>query len=122
MVWRSMVRCRLLPPALISAVAIAVASPGAAGAATTCRPPPYPGQGYFTALSTSGVSCSTGAAIARAYYRCRLRNGGVTGRCRGRVNNFTCREVRHAIPTEIDALVTCRRGRQTVIHAFQQNI
>lgn len=117
-----MVRRRLVLAALMSGVVIAMACPGAAGAAATCRPPTYPGQGYFTSLKTSGVSCATGSAIARGYYRCRLRDGGPTGRCHARLYGFTCHEVRHSVPTEIDGRVNCQRGRQTVIHTYQQNL
>lgn len=87
----------------------------------TCRPPRYPGLGYFTSLTVTHVSCATGVRIAIHYYRCRLRQGGVRGRCSGGVDGFRCRETRVSIPTEIDARVTCKRGRTTVVHTYQQN-
>jgi hypothetical protein len=85
-----------------------------------CSTPRYPGSGYFTSLSVSGVSCATGRRVMLAYYRCRLRHGRA-GRCHSRVLGYTCNETRNAIPTEINARVTCRLGRRTVIHTYQQN-
>jgi hypothetical protein len=98
-----------------------VASGATASASAACSPPKYPGVGYFTSLSVSGVSCHTGAAVAKGYYRCRLRHGGVKGRCTERIYGFTCQERRMSIPTEIDARVTCVRGRASVVHTYQQD-
>jgi hypothetical protein len=92
-----------------------------AHAAQVCATPKYPGAGYFTSLSVKRVSCSTGRSVARAYYRCRTRTGPA-GRCRRRVLGYRCRERRNAIPTEIDARVTCRRGARRVVHTYQQDV
>ena len=110
---------------LAAAAAVAVGA-GAAGAATahaarTCSPPRYPGSGYFTSLSVRGTSCATGRRVALAWYRCRVRSGGPTGRCHSRVLGYSCRERRTSIPTEIDARVTCRRSGATVVHTYQQD-
>ena len=99
----------------------AVASPATAVSSRPCPPPRYPGLGYFTSLTVSGgATCSAGGKVAVAYYHCRLRGGGVAGRCHGKVDGYTCGELRHAIPTEIDARVTCRKGRLTIVHTYQQ--
>jgi hypothetical protein len=99
-------------------------SAGAAGpiadAARTCSPPRYPGSGYFTSLTVNGASCATGRKLMLAYYRCRLRHGRA-GRCHSRVLGYRCTETRNAIPTEINARVTCRLGRRTIVHTYQQN-
>ena len=100
-------------------LAIIVALPGAAHAAT-CSNPKYPGSGYFTSLKVTKVSCSTGKKVAIAYYKCRLKHG-VKGRCTSRVLGYTCKEKRTSIPTEIDARVTCKRGSKKVEHSYQQN-
>jgi hypothetical protein len=88
--------------------------------ARACSVPKYPGLGYFTTLSVSGTSCSTGDKVAFAYYRCRLRHGKA-GTCHGGVLGFSCREQRNSIPTEIEARVTCRKGSATVVHTYQQD-
>jgi hypothetical protein len=113
---------------LISAAAAsagAVASPPAvatsSSAARSCKPPDYPGSGYFTSLSVKNTSCAKGGALAVAYYRCRTENGKA-GRCKRKVNGYRCTEKRNAIATEIDALVRCRRGAKRVTHTYQQNL
>ena len=67
-----------IPSALLSVVVALTVSAGAsaspiASAAKTCTPPKYPGSGYFTSLSVTGTSCSTGSKIAKDYYKCRTR-------------------------------------------------
>ena len=102
------------------AAAVACALPSAARAAT-CHPPSYPGSGYFTSLTVHGTSCATGKKLALAYRRCRIRHGGVKGRCPGGVMGYACKERRNSIPTEIDAEVTCTRGARKIVHTYQQN-
>jgi hypothetical protein len=102
-------------------VTTSAAGPVAHEATHNCSTPKYPGLGYFTSLSVSGTSCSTGSKVAIAYYHCRIRHGAA-GRCSGGVLGFSCSERRNSIPTEIDARVTCRRQHATVIHTFQQDI
>jgi hypothetical protein len=99
----------------------AAARPVALAAATNCPPPKYPGTGYFSSLSVSGTSCSTGRKLVVSYYRCRLKHGAA-GKCTGTVEGFTCSEKRESIPTEIDARVTCHRHKATVVHTYQQDL
>jgi hypothetical protein len=109
---------------VIAALAIAATSAAAqhsAHAARACKPPRYPGSGYFTSLSVSHVGCATGRRVTLAYYRCRTRSGPA-GRCHSTVLHYRCRERRNSIPTEIDARVTCRRGHRTVTHSYQQDL
>ena len=116
-----------IPSALLSVVVALTVSAGAsagpiASAAKTCTPPKYPGSGYFTSLSVTGTSCSTGSKIAKDYYKCRIRSGGAKGRCTKKVDGYSCKETRNAIATEINAKVTCKKGRATVKHSYQQNL
>ena len=78
------------------------------------------GPTYVTALSTTGVSCATGQQVVRAYYRCRIRNGGKKGRCTSRVEGFRCTETRESIPTQFDARVRCTKGSDRVNHSYTQ--
>ena len=115
-----------IPSALLSVVVALTVSAGAsaspiASAAKTCTPPKDPGSGYFTSLSVTGTSCSTGSKIAKDYYNCRLKNG-VKGRCVKKVDGYSCRETRESIATEINARVTCKKGKATVKHSYQQNL
>ena len=115
-----------IPSGLLSvAVALTLTAGASAGpvasAAKTCTPPQYPGSGYFTSLSVTGTSCATGSKIAKAYYKCRTAKGP-SGRCSKRVSGYTCKETRKAIATEINAKVSCKKGRATVKHSYQQNL
>lgn len=110
---------------LTLALAALAATPATAGtptasAARTCKPPDYPGSGYFTSLSVKGVTCATGRKVTLAHYRCRTRTSR-TGRCRRDVLRYTCRETRESIPTEINGRVSCRRGSKRVTYTYQQN-
>jgi len=87
----------------------------------TCRPPRYPGSGYFTALDVTRVGCSTGSRVALGHYRCRIRDGA-RGRCRSRVQGYRCSERRRSVSTELNAVVTCRRGDRRVRFGYQQNL
>lgn len=102
----------------------AAANPAGAGpvahAAQACKPPRYPGTGYFTSLNVKHARCPTGKRLALAYYRCRTRRSR-SGHCHHRVLHFRCHERRTSIPTEIDARVTCLRGERVVVHTYQQN-
>jgi hypothetical protein len=118
------IRWRILPAliaiaASVSARTTASANP-VAQTARTCPAPKYPGLGYFTSLTVSGVGCATGSKLAIAYYHCRTRSG-LAGSCHSSVLGFSCHEQRNSIPTEIDARVTCRRHNQTVTHTYQQD-
>ena len=104
---------------LIAALALLVALPASAQAAT-CTPPKYPGSGYFTSLKATKVSCSEASRVAVAFHKCRTKNG-VKGRCSSRVRSFSCRETRTTISTEINGRVTCTRGSRKVQLTYQQN-
>jgi hypothetical protein len=116
--WWMLAALLTLSPAA-SVTASASASP-VADVARTCSPPKYPGLGYFTSLTVSGTSCSTGSKLVFAYYKCRTHYGR-KGTCHSSVLGFSCHEVRRSIPTEIDARVTCKHGSETVIHTYQQD-
>jgi hypothetical protein len=103
-----------------SVPASAAAADATARAAANCRPPRYPGSGYFTSLRVTRVGCSTGSSVATSHYRCRVR-GGAEGRCRSRVRGYRCSERRRSVSTEFNAVVTCRRGDRRVVFSYQQN-
>jgi hypothetical protein len=111
----------LLTLLALSALLAVQATASAARAPRICDEPKYPGEGYFTSLTVTGVSCATGSKLALAYYRCRVRAGGRKGRCTQKVLGYSCTEKRNSIPTEIDARVTCRRAGRTITHTYQQN-
>jgi hypothetical protein len=115
-----------IPSALLSVIVALTVAAGAsaspiASASATCTPPKYPGSGYFTSLSVTKTSCSTGAKVAKAYYKCRTAKGP-SGRCTKKVSGYACKEKRRSTSIEIDATVTCKKGKATVKHSYQQNL
>lgn len=113
---------------ILLALAFASAGAGAgagatpvAAAATSCKPPKYPGEGYFTSLAVTNASCTRGSKLALAFYRCRTKNGR-KGRCTKKVLGFSCTEKRTSIPTEINGRVTCKNGSVRIVHTYQQNL
>jgi hypothetical protein len=115
----------MLRPVFVAAglaAAMALGSTAAAQptatAARSCKPPRYPGQGYFTSLQVAHVSCATGRSITLAHYRCRIKHGR-KGRCAS-VRGYRCSEVRRSIATEFTSRVTCKRGAKRVIYTYEQ--
>ena len=100
--------------------AVVVATAPAPAHAATCKPPTYPGSGYFISLKVTKVSCATGKSVALAFHKCRTKHG-ISGRCTSRVKGYSCRESRQTIATEIDGTVTCRNGSKKVVLKYQQN-
>ena len=122
----SLINPRLLRAAAVSA-GLAVAGLGGTASsalARTCSAPKYPGNGYFTSLKVTGVSCSSGKKVALAHYRCRVKKG-VQGKCSSRVNGMRCTESRPSsgrTPAEYNARVTCKSGSKKVVVTYQQNL
>jgi hypothetical protein len=131
----------LTSPRLLRAIAVSAclavggfagASSPAVAATKTCKagstkyPNANPG-GYFTSLKVTNTSCSSGAKLMLAYYKCRRAHGqGVEGRCKAsKVNGYKCTEKRPASGnngTEFNATVTCKTGKKKIVHTYQQNL
>lgn len=112
-------RLRLLPLALIAALALVALAGVGTASARSCKDLRVSG-GYLTNITVRGVSCSTGHSVAREHRRKRLRNG-VRGRFNGRVNGFRCREgSRSSSGDQIAARVRCTRGDKRVTFVYTQ--
>ena len=79
------------------------------------------GPTYVTSLSVAHVSCATGKSLVKAYYNCRVKNGGVKGRCVKKISGYWCRETRSGISVQFNANVTCTNGKKVVKHSYTQN-
>jgi hypothetical protein len=90
-----------------------------ASAATCGSLPKYPGQGYFTSLKATGISCSGAKDVMKAHYKCRTKHG-IKGKC-GRVNGWRCTEKRVSISTEYNSRVTCKKGSRKVVYTYNQD-
>jgi hypothetical protein len=111
---------RILVVSFVLAAALAASASAAPASAKSCPVPKYPSRGYFTSLKVTKVTCSTGRKLALAYFKCRTKHG-LKGRCTRKVMGYSCKEQRQSIPTEIDALVTCKYGSRKVVHSYQQD-
>jgi hypothetical protein len=116
----------LLPALLLAAVSGAPGdAPGPlARAASSCNIRGHEqslGPTYVTYIGVSGgASCAQAGRLVRAYYRCRIRHGGVKGHCGG-VEGFRCTESRYAaISVQYNAHVSCTRGRRRIRHDYTQ--
>jgi hypothetical protein len=81
------------------------------------------GTTYVTTLKVTGVSCSTGESVVKAFHACRHKRG-VSGTCSSKVKGFTCTEKRPASlkgPISYDGDVTCKSAAKRVVHHYQQN-
>ena len=109
--------------ALLAALAVALLAGAPAARAATCADGRLPnGNGYFTSLTVTKVSCKTGKRVVLAYYKCRIKKGK-KARCTDKVMGYSCREVKRTqIPTEVNARVSCKRGARRVVHTYQQNL
>jgi len=112
-------RTRLLAAAATIAAAVPLLGAGPAAATKSCTPGAYPGDGYFTSLKVTGISCAGGRDVERGHYRCRTRHG-IKGKCSS-FSGYHCTEVRQAIATEYNARVTCKKGSRKVVFTYQQN-
>lgn len=96
-----------------------------ATAASTCHISAAQGEAlgptYVTYIAVSGgASCTRAKRLVHSYYQCRVKHGGVSGRCSG-VEGFRCSEHRYGvIKVQYDASVTCTRGSETVRHNYTQ--
>jgi hypothetical protein len=108
---------------VLTALAIALPAGAPAAHAKTCSDGRLPnGNGYFTSLTVTKVSCATGKRLVLAYYKCRIKKGK-KARCTDKVLGYSCKELeRTQIPTEINARVRCKLGARRVVHTYQQNL
>jgi hypothetical protein len=111
----------LLALAVLPAVSMGGSAP-TAHAAKAChvnkKPRAY-GPTYVTSLRVRGTSCRNGVKLVKGYYKCRKRNGGKKGHCKG-VYGYRCHETRKSISTEFDALVKCRKRGRSIAHRYTQ--
>src|SRR3954464_1562038 len=69
---------------------------------------------YIYKLRAKGTRCKGARRVARAFTRCRHRNG-TRGRCHHRVRRFKCKENRdQSSPAQYNSSVRCRRGGKVV--------
>jgi hypothetical protein len=125
----AMIRTSTAIGACVLAVALAAGSATAAGpvatASKSCRlsisQQRHSGATYLVQLSVSGVSCSSGLAVEKAWQSCRRSTAGHKS-CRKSVSGYKCaQKVLDSSKTQYDAKVSCARGSRKVTFVYTQN-
>jgi hypothetical protein len=79
------------------------------------------GATYLVSLSVTGVSCSTGLKVEKAFQSCRRTTAGHRT-CKKRILRYGCKQtVLDSVKTQYDAQVTCRSGSRMVKFTYTQN-
>jgi hypothetical protein len=79
------------------------------------------GATYLVSLSVTGVSCSTGLKVEKAFQSCRRTTAGHRT-CRRKVLGYSCKQtVIDSAKTQYDARVTCKDGSKVVKFTYTQN-
>jgi hypothetical protein len=103
----------------------AAASAPTAGAAKTCRltlsQQRSAGATYLVQLTVSGVTCSTGLKVEKAWQSCRRSTAGRTTCKRGALGYKCTQKVLDSSKTQYDAKVTCKNGARVVGFIYTQN-
>jgi hypothetical protein len=80
------------------------------------------GPSYVEKLRVTNVSCGSGDSLVKAYNSCRLKHGGVKGRCTAKVDGYRCVEKRYTgSPDQFIAAVTCTKSRDAVDFTYSEN-
>jgi hypothetical protein len=79
------------------------------------------GPTYVEKLSVSHTSCATGVKVIRAYDACRLKAGGVKGRCTSKVLGFKCSERRSSSSVQFVASARCTKRQDVVRFSYSEN-
>jgi hypothetical protein len=78
------------------------------------------GPTYVETIRQAGTSCTRAKKLVRAFQKCRRAGGGVKGRCRRKVEGYSCTEQRATNDDQLSAKVTCRKGPATVLHTYTE--
>jgi hypothetical protein len=105
---------------LLLLLGLLVVLPSTAHAAT-CALPKYPGDGEYTSLKVTHVSCADGTKVVKSFSTCRTKTGPA-GRCVKKVRGYACNEIRTSSPSEFVSKVTCKNGKRTVKLSYRQTI
>jgi hypothetical protein len=80
------------------------------------------GATYLVSLGVTGVGCSTGLKVEKAFQSCRRSTAG-RRTCRRRVLGYSCKQtVIDSSKTQYDAKVTCTSGSRIVKFIYTQNV
>ena len=90
--------------------------------AATCTPPKYPGDGEYTSLKVTHVSCADGTKVVKSFYTCRTKMARAAVASR-EVRGYACSETRTATTqTEFNGTATCTNGKRKVVVGYRQTM
>jgi hypothetical protein len=121
-----MIRLALATAVLVLCLAGPAAASGpTASAAKTCsltlQQQRNAGATYLVQLKVSGVTCSTGLKVEKAWQPCRRSTAGRMT-CRKSVLGYSCKQsILSKSKTQYDARVSCKRGARLVTFIYTQN-
>jgi hypothetical protein len=109
----------------LAAALLTIAFTGTASAAKTCSlslsQQRHAGATYLVQLKVSGVSCSSGLRVEKAWQSCRRSTAGHTT-CKKKVLGYrSSQKVLDSSKTQYDAKVTAKRGSRVVTFIYTQN-
>jgi hypothetical protein len=110
----------------LAAALLTLAFTGTASAATTTchlslNQQRHAGATYLVQLKVSGVSCSTGLKVEKAWQSCRRATAGHTT-CKKTVLGYrSTQKVLDSSKTQYDAKVTAKSGSKVVTFIYTQN-
>lgn len=80
------------------------------------------GASYVDPFKVKNTSCAKGEKVIKAFNKCRKQNGGADGRCKSRVEGYSCDEgKRTSAPSQYFADVVCKNGDKKVKFHYTQN-
>lgn len=121
-----MIRIALAISLLVLALSATASAAGPrASAAGTCHltisQQRNSGATYLVQLKVSGVTCSTGLKVEKAWQACRRSTGG-HATCRKRVLGYSSKQtILDSSKTQYDARVVAKNGSRTVTFVYTQN-
>ena len=77
---------------------------------------------YVYTVKTRNTSCGKAWKVIKAFHACRKENGGARGRCKSRVEGYSCDEGKRDEVTpnvRYRATVVCKKGSKKVVHDYE---
>ena len=104
---------------------LVLAFPVSASAAKTCslslNQQRHSGATYLVQLKVSGVTCSTGLKVEKAWQSCRRATAGKTTCHKSVLGYRSTQKILDSSKTQYDAKVTAKRGSRVVTFIYTQN-
>ena len=77
---------------------------------------------YVYTVKTRNTSCGKAWKVIKAFHACRKENGGARGKCKSRVEGYSCDEGKRDTVVQgvrYRANVVCKKGAKKVAHEYE---